>query len=260
MENIQLDFTFNTRDLGQLKTMNGYFIKKNRLIRSGSLSHLSPKDVSILKKHQLKIVIDFRSQEEFYHKPDFKITGVRYINLPALPINNLPQKRKDNHMDSNLLQLVDKEYGGKVLLLKTYHNLFLTKEGLKAYREFFKIVQENEEGAILWHCSQGKDRAGMAAFLLEYALGVSLQDCIEDYLFTNQAMKLKIQELTPIVLSYTQNDYTLLPILEEVFSAKMEYLKEALGVIDRVYNGLDEFLEKILKVNIVNLRKKYLEF
>ncbi len=260
MQNISLDFTFNTRDLGQLKTKEGYFIKKGRLIRSGCLTHLSSRDIDLLKSYSLKIVIDFRSQEEFYQKPDVKIKDVKYINLPALPKNNLPQKRKNDHNDSNLLQLVDKEYGGKVLLMKTYHQLFLTQEGIKAYQEFFKIVQENEDGAILWHCSQGKDRAGMAAFLLEYALGVAYQDCVEDYLFTNQAMALKIKELTPIVLEMSLNDDSLLPILEEVFSAKLEYLNEALFVINDVYHGLDAFLKDVLKVDKEILRKKYLDF
>jgi len=260
MQNISLDYTFNTRDLGQLKTKEGYFIKKGRLIRSGCLTHLSPKDIEVLQSYSLKMVIDFRSQEEFYNKPDVKIEGVQYINLPALPKNNLPQKRKSDHHDSNLLQLVDKEYGGKTLLMKTYHELFLTPEGIKAYQEFFKIVLENEEGAILWHCSQGKDRAGMAAFLLEYALGVSLPDCIEDYLFTNQAMALKIKELTPIILEMSNNDESLLPILEEVFFAKLEYLNETLNVINEVYHGLDAFLTDILKVDKEILQKKYLDF
>jgi len=257
MKTIELDYTFNTRDLGGMTTKDNLKIKPYKLIRSGSLHKLSQKDIETLKQHNLKIVIDFRSEKDFVIRPDIKIDGVTYINFPVLA----KEKNEDNskHHDSNLLRLVDKETGGKKLLINTYKGMFTTNEGLLAYKNFFKVVQENEEGAILWHCSQGKDRAGMAAFLLEYALGVSMEDCINDYLYTNIAMEKKIEELTPIVLNDSKNDYSLLPLLKDVFMAKMEYLNTALQVINEQYSSIDNFLIKVLEVDIELLKNKYLE-
>lgn len=83
------------------------------------------------------------------------------------------------------------------LLLSTYRDLVATEEGICACQNFFKVLIDYE-GVFLWRCSQGKDRAGLAAFL-EYFLGVSLEDCINNYSYTNIAMELKIKELTPIV-------------------------------------------------------------
>lgn len=258
MKKIDLTYTFNTRDLGGMKTSDNKTIKENMLIRSGCLVKLSPKDIDTLKKHNLKVVVDFRSENEFINKSDVKIDGVKYLNFPALPKNNLPKKRENDHYDSNLLQLVDKEYGGKHLLLKTYEGLFETNEGINAFKEFFKVIL-TEPGAILWHCSQGKDRAGMAAFLLEYALGVSMEDCIEDYLLTNVAMERKIKELTPIVLKMSDNDYSLLPILTDVFEAKIEYLNAAIKIITDKYTSIDNFLINVLDVDIQALKEKYLK-
>ena len=165
MKVLNLTYTFNTRDLGGLKTKDGKTIKYNHLIRSGLLKRLSLEDIELLKSHNLKVVIDFRSEQEFINKPDVRIDNVKYLNFPALKHD--VSKNKDNkHSDSNLLQLVDKETGGMKMLLKTYHELVTSDEGIKAYQNFFKTLIE-EEGAILWHCSQGKDRAGLAAFLLE---------------------------------------------------------------------------------------------
>lgn len=258
MEIINLTHTFNTRDLKGMKTTDNLKIKPNRLIRSGSLHKLSNEDIETLMNYNLKIVIDFRSNYEFNNRPDIRIPGVTYLNFPALK-ENKNENNNSKHHDSNLLKLVDKETGGKKLLLNTYKELVTTNEGLNAYKNFFKVVLENEDGAILWHCSQGKDRAGIAAFLLEYALGVSLNDCINDYLYTNVAMERKIKELTPIVLKKSNNDFSLLEMLEEVFSAKMEYLNETLNIINNTYNGLDNFLTKILNVDIEKIRNKYLE-
>ena len=258
MENIKLESTHNTRDISQLKTKEGYSIKKNKLIRSGSLIRLTNNDINTLKDLNLKVVIDFRSEKEFVNKPDVVIDGVEYINLPALPKNNLPED-KSKHGDSNLLQLVDKKTGGKKFLLNTYKNLFFSDEGLKAYKEFFNVLLKGSDGAILWHCSQGKDRAGMAAFLLEYALGVSMQDCIDDYMFTNVAMELKVKELTPLVLKLSDNDYSLLPYLKEVFSSDLDYLNEALNSINEHYESLDNFIINVLNVDVDKLKEIYLE-
>ena len=144
------------------------------------------------------------------------------------------------------------------MLIKTYHDLVTSDEGIKAYQNFFKTLIE-EEGAILWHCSQGKDRAGLAAFLLEYALGVPMEECINDYLYTNQAMELKIKQLTPIVLNQSNNDRTLLPHLKDVFTAKIEYLNIAIETINNTYGSLDNFIINILKVDVNKLKDKYLE-
>ena len=258
MEIINLDYTFNTRDLCDIKTTDGLYIKKNRLIRSGSLHRLSAKDIETLKNKELKVVVDFRNEEEFVKRPDIRIDNVKYINAPTFSKNGVSKKEKISHADANLLYLVDKENGGKKLLMNTYKDLFTTEKGINAYKEFFKIIQENKDGAVLWHCSQGKDRAGMASYLLLYALGVSEEDCIKDYLQTNVAMEKKIKELTPVILRISNNETELLPLLREVFSADIEYVQEAIKVIIKTYGSIDNLLTNVLEVDIEQLRNNYL--
>lgn len=257
MKVIPLKYTFNTRDLGGLKAKDGKKIKFNKLFRSGSLHKLSDEDINTLKELNIKVVVDFRSEKEFVHKADVRIDDITYINLPALPKDDKDGKGK--HADSNLLWLVNKEDGGKKLLLNTYKNMLLTDEGVNAFKGFFKTLMENEDGAILWHCSQGKDRAGMAAYLLEYALGVNEKDRIDDYMLTNVAMEKKIKQLTPIVLKESKGDYSLLPALKEVFSSDMDYLNTAINSINEAYGSIDNLLVDVLKVDIKLLQEKYLE-
>ena len=137
--------------------------------------------------------------------------------------------------------------------------MFLTKEGIEAYKNFFKVVSENQDGAILWHCSQGKDRAGMAAFLLEYALGISSEDRLKDYLHTNIAMEKAIARLTPVVLDLSNNDHSLLPQLVDVFTAQEDYLNAAIDTINETYGSIDNYLKETLQVDIKALRDNYLK-
>ena len=144
------------------------------------------------------------------------------------------------------------------MLKETYRNLFLTKEGIESYKNFFKVVTNNNEGAVLWHCSQGKDRAGMASYLLGYALGVNESELINDYLYTNIAMEKTIARLTPVVLKLSNDNYELLEPLKDVFSAKIEYLNAALETIKDTYGSIENYLINILEVDIYKLRENYL--
>jgi len=46
------------------------------------------------------------------------------------------------------------------------------------------------EGPQAFHCSEGKDRTGWAAMLLQSLVGVSRDDVVTDFLVTNQVMQL----------------------------------------------------------------------
>ena len=72
-------------------------------------------------------------------------------------------------------------------------------------------------------------------------------------------MELKIKELTPFVLKLSNNDESLLPILRDVFEAKMEYLNAALDTIKDNYGSLDNYIINILKVDKEALRSKFLK-
>ncbi len=58
--------------------------------------------------------------------------------------------------------------------------------GNKAYKELFRALEAGET-PILFHCSGGKDRTGVAAMLLLKALGASDETIVADFVQTNGA-------------------------------------------------------------------------
>ena len=56
--------------------------------------------------------------------------------------------------------------------------------GNKAFKELFRALEAGET-PILFHCTSGKDRTGVAAMLILLALGVSRADALADYMLTN---------------------------------------------------------------------------
>lgn len=50
---------------------------------------------------------------------------------------------------------------------------------------FNQLLQTSSDSALLFHCTAGKDRTGIAAALILYALGVDEKKIMEDYTATN---------------------------------------------------------------------------
>ena len=254
---IELSYQKNCRDLGGLKTLEGKKIKNKRLFRSGHLHRVSEHDIELLKNLKITDIVDFRSEKEFIHKGNVILEGVTYHNFPTLANDGSSQEKGSNE-DSNLLSFMGKERNGFVYMTNLYAQIVTSEVGIKCYQNFFSLL-EQENKVVLFNCSQGKDRTGIAAYLLCYALGVVKADLMDDYLFTNIAMKQKIRELTPYFLKQKGTDESMLPSLYDVFSAKREYIESALKAIRDNYGSVDSYLENVLHVDREKLKKLYLE-
>ena len=51
------------------------------------------------------------------------------------------------------------------------------------------------DGYVYFHCTAGKDRTGVAGFLIMIALGMSEEDAIQEYLLSNIYLKESNDEL-----------------------------------------------------------------
>ena len=246
----------NIRDLGGLVGHEGRTIKYGRLFRGGALNKVSEEDVEVLNSLKITDIVDFRSKDEFFHKPDHLLDGVTYHNFTTF--EHEMKKEHIEHDDGNLLWFVDKGVTGFEHLRRTYIELVDTEEGQEAYRNLFKVLMADDKRVVYFHCSQGKDRVGIAAYLIESALGVSLDVIKEDYLLSNVAMEKRRDALVEGVKNKPFYNDQYHKDLLEVFSAKLEYLEEAIDLINNKYGGVISYLENILQVDIPKFRELYL--
>ena len=247
----------NIRDLGGLVGFNNKTIKYGRLYRGGALNKVSEEDVEVINSFKLTDIVDFRSKDEFAHRPDYRFDGVTYHNFTTF--EHELKKEHIDHDDGNLLWFMDEGITGSGHLLKTYAELVDTEEGQEAYRNLFKVLMLDDKRVVYFHCSQGKDRVGVAAYLIESALGVPLDIIKEDYLLSNIAMDKRKDHLVESVKNKPFYNDKYHKDLLEVFSAKLEYLDEAISIIDNKYGGIISFLINVLNVDIDKFRKLYLE-
>ncbi|MCR5506020.1 MAG: tyrosine-protein phosphatase [Bacilli bacterium] len=227
----------NFRDLSYLG------LKKGTLLRSDVLFKLKFKEkVSLKMKHHLRIILDLRRKEECAKLPNDKIRGVKTINVPLINEKASYESKRKIMVDG--MQLTDMPY---------YYLDIVAENKKKAWTKIFDILL-NEKGAILIHCSAGKDRTGVVVALFLSLLGYDKETIYKDYLLTNdnplyykeKALKYQGKE-REIYLDY--------------FQAKSEYLDITYNQIDKQYGSLDNFFKEMCGLSeekIALLKKKYL--
>ena len=257
MRKIILTHQKNIRDLGGLVGYKGKKVKSGRIYRGGFLGRVTPEDVEVINSLHLTDIVDFRSTTEFINRPDYPFEGVTFHNYVAM-INDI-KKSNNKTEDSNLLWFIEEGDNGFEHMYKIYPKICVDPAGIEAFRKFYALLVSKEDGVFYFHCSQGKDRAGLAAYFLEMALGVSKEDALEDYLLTNEAMEIRIKNLKEQVKNQPYYNERYEKSLEEVFSVDARYLNHALEVIEETYGSMDNYLVNVLKIDIEKLRKIYLE-
>ena len=128
------------------------------------------------------------------------------------------------------------------------------------YRQFFELVLRQGDGALLYHCTAGKDRVGVGTMLLLTALGVERETILEDYLRTNEYVAAVTEWTVERVRQYTDDPAAVFAV--RAFDAARErYLGAAWQSIDARYGSVEAFLEQALGVGAPEraaLREKYL--
>lgn len=197
-QSISLAGVGNARELGGYTAEGGRTVKRGVLLRTAKLSNATQEDIRRLTDaYHLSVVIDFRGDMEIEHYPDPEIIGVKNLIIQiiddskALPDEMVAEMEalearngKVTKMDRLRLAI---KYGDPEDPADQMYVDFLSHDrGRAGYARFFRELLELPDGeAILFHCSEGKDRTGCAAMLVLFALGTDEETVMEDFLLTN---------------------------------------------------------------------------
>ncbi|MDO4816505.1 MAG: tyrosine-protein phosphatase [Bacillota bacterium] len=259
----------NARDLGGLETVDGRKVKANRLIRSGNLHRISDADAEYLKKAGLRKVVDLRTAQERREKPDRVIDGVYYIVCPIMPdrvegiTRETPKTEAEEakRMIAMAKHLMSRNSDGRTQM-KSLYPLFVSLDHcVEHFAEFFRILLDTEDGAVLFHCTMGKDRAGTAAALALYALGVSRESIVKDYLITAERCAPGTKHLIEGCRKFT-NDEAVLEFIYRLDTVEEDFINTSFETVEQLYGGMDNFLKDKLGMDsekINRLRDLYLE-
>ena len=257
----------NARDLGGLPAGGG-FVRPGCLLRTAFLAEATDNDIKRLQELPLKAIFDFRSLPEAEAAPDRQVPGAEIIHLPTLDQEaerasgeavpeqtwlDLPR----HIVDLSFTHLFQKK------ARELYPSLILSEFSQLQYAAFLNmIILKGEDGAVLWHCSQGKDRTGIGAALILGILGASRETIVEDFDLSNRVYKPLVDSLCAQVAAKGGGEGEM-DVIRAFMGVSTRNFCATLDLIDRQWGSLQDYIVSLLGItedDIALLRKRYLVF
>ena len=261
----------NARDLGGYEVQDGREVKNGMLIRAAHLADASDSDIAYLENLPVAAVIDFRKEEEKQGKVDRDIPGARYVSLSVDASGNAmanateeEKKKMTGRKKFDVKKIIvfaafnDK---AKAVAMNMYPTLLLTPICQQQFAQFFRLVLETENGAVLYHCTQGKDRTGIASALLLAALGASRETIVEDFDATNKVYEKDVKKYSRRVKFWGGKEEEI-AVVKAFLGCNTENFIKAMDAVDQQYGSLEAYLKGPIGLtdeDIQTLRERYLK-
>ena len=249
----------NSRQLGGYQIGNKK-IKNDLLLRTAAISGLTEADsVLLADKYRVQRIYDFRGKNEAMTSPDIIPGNAGYLSLSIsfdVSENVSEKKQSQEEMIMMLLQNADNPLV-QDMCDHMYDKIFFDEASQDVYRRFFAdlVSLDPEDGAVLWHCTQGKDRAGSASAMLLAALGADRDLIMADFTLSKEYYD-------PFVDKIPVNNDTQSKVLNTLISANPVIFEQTLDKVDAKYGSLRNYLTECLGVTsemMETLRDRYLE-
>jgi protein-tyrosine phosphatase len=211
---LPIDSLENCRELGGYSTEYGQQTKWHSFLRSSDMSKLSGEDIDFLKEYGVKTVIDLRGEDEIetHQNPLSEEDFCSYHNIPFITerVSDITQSFYEMSMGDFYIQLL---------------------ENNDAVKRIFDVIEQAEEGCIVFHCQAGKDRTGILAMLLLGLAGVEKKDIVTNYEVTYTNLE-----------SIQQYEKMYEGIPKELLFSHRDYILRAYEYILHTYESVDQYL------------------
>ena len=179
----------NFRELGGYPADEGKTVRWGQIWRGVCTARLTdPADRARLDALGLRLILDLRSTAEAQAEPDYVPDGARLVQICALCGDD---GHEISFAPGDIERMMHTAREGENILYRMYRQMLF---GNKAFKELFRALEAGET-PILFHCSAGKDRTGVAAMLILLALGASDETICADFVQTNVCRKAEIDAL-----------------------------------------------------------------
>lgn len=252
---LTLEGSCNFRELGGYETADGRRLRRGHLYRSGVMSYFTAADDAVLTDLNVVTICDLRRAEERAREPTRWPTSVAIRHWDS----EADQDPSDREVFGNL-----DGAGARAFMLALYRSMPTTMTS-RLHGVFAELLASNTP--LVFHCSAGKDRTGLSAALVLFALDVPIETIFEDYERSNTAVDLGafIVERHAATMGVTDFEHPLLTMppdaRDALLAADPDYLHAALSRIEELHGTLDRYLDGPLGVDASKrdrLRELYL--
>lgn len=240
----------NLRDLSYLANDEGFRLVPGHFFRSGALNSLNRREKKAIEALNLTNIYDLRTPEEVSKKPDEKVGDFAYT-LTSI-------------VQSELLGITHekglKGYKSPPNMPKLYRQIVENKPSIEAIEKALKEILSTSNGPRLWHCSAGKDRAGIITALFLLALGYSEEDVLRDYELSDKPNRRKgrLYQVLILLLLWKKE---LANGVYQAMRADRAYLLAAFDAMKEKAGSVQNYIASVLHISsesIVRFKEKYM--
>ena len=226
----------------------GTKMKKNLLFRCAKMSSLNTEDIMKIEKLNPYAIIDFRDPKEINKAPDnlSKKLLKKYISLPisASTLNRMVvQKKIEGDYKLTYEKVMEDSYK---LYLNNHKHI---------WKEFINILLNSNSTPVIFHCSAGKDRTGIASYIIQKLLNNSIKLIYENYLLSNKLLSSTAATAEQTTSSKKDDLMVTKVMLETLGKVQKSYLNSAINEIEEKYQTLENYIFNELGFNQSDVKK-----
>lgn len=245
--------TWNVRDVGASRADGGTGLRPGVLLRSASLSRLDPAGVDAIADLGITAVLDLRGDDEIARDGADRLPSeVRQVRLPfggtrpasRADVSGGSDVPADDDVVADPLALVEQLVGagdpaaaGRAVMLSLYAGFASDPAAHAAVAGAVRTVA-SEQGAVLVHCSAGKDRTGWVVAVLQLVCGVAPEDVMTEYL-RSAASATTLAATLPEVPGLDPAFW------DAVTTVRPEYLQTALDAVEDAYGSVEGYVQAV---------------
>ena len=246
----------NFRELGGYRADEGKTVKWGQIYRGFPTGRLTTEaDRARLDGLGLRLILDLRSSAEAAKLPDYVPDGARLVQICGL---RDASGQEIDFSPNDIQRLVQSAPAGMSLTQLMYRQMLT---GNKAFKELFRALEAGET-PILFHCTAGKDRTGVAAMLILLALGASDETICADYARTNLCRAAEIEKAMADHAAEIAADPAQRMRWQTSAGVDSETAPLVLRTIRQDYGSAESYLEAeygLTPARLMRLRRMYLE-
>ncbi len=232
----------NFRDIGGYETEDGKRVKWGQVFRSGVMTGITDEDYQFLDQLEIETIIDFRSTLERQSEPTIWNAG-----SPKMYARDYEDEGSEALMNG-LFAADASPASMRQNMADMYYGIILQQA--PAYSVMFDDLAKLDDG-LVFNCSAGKDRTGIAAALILTVLNVPRETIIQDYSLSDDYVDF-MKEFTSAD-SQSNEAYAYLSqippeLLAPLMASHPEYLESALNYLDAEYGSVMNYIQSELGV------------